>query len=193
MHFASIVSIVLLMHCWCAETSNGSENTPQDVTYCQLVKNTSAFSGKRIRIRAIYSYMFEISRLKSPSCCSEVDVPIWVDFAESRDASSQKLFRKFPKGIGLVLATFEGTMQTGGPYGDGGYRAKFTVDKIENIEAKAKPSPNRKPTWVPRDCEASGPSAGGAPLTALCCRGGLHFANLFFVKGRCASSFLIFP
>jgi hypothetical protein len=135
-----------------AQTSTA--NPAQIVEYCQLVRAPSSFVGKRIRIRAVYSYMFEVSRLKPPACCPDRDVPIWVDFNEELEGSSRKLFHKFPKGMGFVLATFEGTLQGGGPYGDGGYRFKFAVDKIENLENKANPSPDHHPSWIPI-CEAS--------------------------------------
>lgn len=99
--------------------------------------------------------MVEISRLKSPECCEERDIPIWVDFNEELEGSSRRLFRRFPKGMGFVLATFEGTLEGGGSYGDGGYRFKFAVDKIENLENKANPSPRHQPEWIP-NCETSG-------------------------------------
>jgi hypothetical protein len=130
----------------------------QIVTYCQLVKAPSLFVGKQIRVRAVYSYMFEVSRFKSPECCPDRDVPIWVEFSEEVEGSSKKLLHKFPKGMGLVIATFEGTLQGGGPYGDGGYRFKFAVDKIENLENKTNPSPDHHPSWIPI-CEASGATA----------------------------------
>jgi hypothetical protein len=65
------------------------------------------------------------------------------------------VYRKFPKGMGLVLATFEGKLESGGPYGDGGYRLKFTVDKIEKLEDKAKASGRSEPAWVPQNCATS--------------------------------------
>jgi hypothetical protein len=139
-----------------ARTSAGSP--AQIVTYCQLIKAPSSFVGKRIRVRAVYSYMFEVSRLKSPECCPDRDIPIWVDFNEELEGSSQKLLHKFPKGMGLVLATFEGTLQGGDSYGDGGYRFKFAVDKIENLENKANPSRDHHPSWIPI-CDASGTTA----------------------------------
>src|SRR6266403_1172509 len=139
-----------------AQTS--AANSVQIVEYCHLVRTPSSFVGKRIRVRAVYSYMFEVSRLKSPACCPDRDVPIWVDFNEELEGSSRKMLRKFPKGMGFVLATFEGTLQGGGPYGDGGYRFKFAVDKIENLENKANPSRDQHPTWIPI-CEAFGTTA----------------------------------
>jgi hypothetical protein len=134
----------------------------QIVSYCELIKVPASFVGKRIRVRAVYSYMFEVSRLKSSTCCPDRDVPIWVDFDEEMEGGSKKLLHKFPKGMGFVLATFEGTLQGGGPYGDGGYRFKFAVDKIENLENKANPSPEHHPAWIPI-CEASSTSSPSTP------------------------------
>lgn len=151
-----ISSIILLTNCAVAGAANKPQNIAQDVTYYELAKSPSAFSGKRIRVRAIYSYMFEVSRLKPPACCAEGDVAVWVDFSEEMDGNSKRLFHKFPKGMGFVLATFEGVFQSGGPFGDGGYRFKLAVDKIEAVENKANPSPAHRPAWIP-NCEA--PSA----------------------------------
>ena len=152
-YFASLV--IFLSSCSIGYQNDEPDNTPQEVTYCQLARDPTAFSGKRIRVRAIYKYMFEMSRLNSPTCCPERQVSIWVDFDEKLGGNSRKLFRRFPKGMGLVLATFSGRFEGGGTYGDGGYRFKFTVDEIENLEARAKPSPGRDPSWIPRNCDAS--------------------------------------
>jgi len=95
-----------------AQTSTA--NPAQIVTYCQIIKAPSSLVGKRIRVRAVYSYMFELSRLKSPECCPDRDVGIWVEFNEEMKGSSKKLFHKFSEGMGTVLATFEGTLQDGG-------------------------------------------------------------------------------
>jgi len=65
------------------------------------------------------------------------------------EGNSLKHYRKFPKGMGLALAIFEGRFESGGPYGDGGYRLKFTVQKIEKLEATAKASAHHDPDWVP--------------------------------------------
>lgn len=156
-YFAPLV--IFLFSCSMAYPNDKPGNAPQEVTYCQLARDPAAFSGKRIRVRAIYSYMFELSRLKSPTCCAERDVPIWVDFDEKLGRNSRKLFRKFPRGMGLVLVTFTGKFEGGGPYGDGGYRFKFTVDQIGKLEARAKPSPGRDPAWIPKNCDTS----DGAP------------------------------
>jgi hypothetical protein len=153
---------LLLSSCCLARAGNKPEAVPQDVSYCQLAKDPSAFSEKRIRIRAIYSYMFEVSRLKSPTCCSDHDAQIWVDFADELEGSSKRLFHKFPEGMGMVLAVFVGKVETGSVYGPFGERVRLVVDRIEKLEKKAKPSVGQNPSWVPQDCEALGISFGRA-------------------------------
>jgi hypothetical protein len=148
-----IVALVLLTSSCCAATHKPA-STARAVSYCDLVKAPQQFAGKRIRVRAIYKYGFEIQRLDSPACCPERGVKIWVEIETELAGDSLKVYHKFPKGMGLALATFEGTFESGGPYGDGGYRLKFTVDKIERLEAMAKPSTDH-PAWVPKDCETS--------------------------------------
>jgi hypothetical protein len=95
------------------------ETEPQDVTYRQLAGDPTEFSGKRIRIQAIYSYMFEVSALKPPTCCTEHDIDIWVDFDSELEGESKRLFNKSPKGMGFVLAVFLGTIETADAYGTG--------------------------------------------------------------------------
>lgn len=112
-----------------------TESTVLAVSYCDLVKTPQQFAGKRIRVHAIYKYGFENQRLDSPACCPERGVKIWVEIETGLEGDSLKVYHKFPKGMGLALATFEGTFESGGPYGDSGYRLKFTVDKIEKLEA----------------------------------------------------------
>jgi len=149
-----VASFLISPNCLAGETTNKVGSPAQEVAYCQLTEAPSSFVGKQIRVRAIYSYMFEVSRLKSPVCCPGRDVSIWIDFDEGLDGGSKKLLHKFPKGMGFVLATFEGIFQGEGAYG-GGYQFKFAVDKIEKLENNANPSPLHHPSWVPKDCETS--------------------------------------
>jgi hypothetical protein len=145
--------VLILSFSCCSAEAQKPEGAVQDVSYCELVKTPQSFSGKRIRVRAIYRYGFEIQRLGQPACCSERAIKIWVEMEAGLQGHSLKIYRKFPKGMGLALATFAGTFESGGPYGDGGYRFKFTVDQIEKLEATAKPSPSHDESWVPQNCD----------------------------------------
>ena len=132
-----------------------SDSTVRELSYCELAKTPQPFAGKRIRVRAVYKYGFEIQRLEPPACCPERRVEIWVEMNVELEGHSRRLYQEFPKGMGLALATFEGTFETGGPYGDGGCRLKFTVDKIEKLEGTAKPSSHPAPAWLPPNCSES--------------------------------------
>lgn len=133
-----------------ASVSAQKPEPAQDVSYCELVKTPQHFKGKRIRVRAIYRYGFEVSSLDSPRCCPERGAKTWVEIEPELDRGSHRLYRKFPDGMGLALATFEGKFESGGPFGDGGYQLMLTVDKIENLEGVAKISVNHVPAWVPK-------------------------------------------
>jgi hypothetical protein len=132
------------------------EADPQEVTYCQLAGDPTKFSGKRIRIQAIYSYMFEVSALRAPTCCPEHDIGIRVDFDSELEGESKRFFNKFPKGMGFVLAIFVGTIETGDAYGTG-QRVHFFVEHIEEVKQMANPPQGQFPAWIPQGCKASVP------------------------------------
>lgn len=149
------LAILLIASC-CQDEAQQSETSAQEISYCELAKAPQSYSGKRIRVRAIFRYGFEIQQLDPPVCCAESAARIWVQMDSELRGDSLKLSRKFPKGMGLALATFVGSFEANGPYGDGRYRFKFTVDHIEKLEGTAKPSPSHLPAWVPQDCGKSG-------------------------------------
>jgi len=155
------ISIVLL--CCSANASSSPQKTAQELTYCDLARNPSAFSGKRIRVRAIYRYAFEIQRLEAPVCYPE-GAKVWLEIGSGIEGSSLKLFRKFPKGEGLVLATFVGTFESGGAYGTFADKHKLTIDQIEKVERMAPSSGKQNaPVWVPKNCQASETTQPGDP------------------------------
>lgn len=148
-------SVLLLLN-WLILMASSASPTVQTVTYCDLTKKASAFSGQQVRIRAIYRYAFELQRLEAPECCPEKDGKIWVEIQPSLDHRSEKLFRKFPKGEGVVLATFVGRFESGGTYGTFADRKRLLVEQIESVE-KTAPSARRQaaPLWAARDCGES--------------------------------------
>jgi hypothetical protein len=68
MKSCAIASAVFLLACRVA-WADAMPEARLDVSYCQLAKDPSAFSGKRVRVRAIYHFGFEIQRLESLTCC----------------------------------------------------------------------------------------------------------------------------
>ena len=146
-------ALVLAWACVCLVQANGLHAAvAQDVSYCDLARTPAQFSGKRVSVRAIYRYGFEVQSLDPPGCCPERAGKIWLEMDPKLGRGTLNLLHKFPKGMGLVLATFTGTLETGGPYGDGGYRSKFEIDRVEKIEATSKVHSGREPSWIPQNC-----------------------------------------
>ena len=102
----------LLLTCCIAWADDQPESPPMEVSYCQLAIDPSAWTGKRIRVRAIYHYGFEFYRLESPHCCQERATKIWVQ-TDALDGRSERLFRKLDKGMGWALVVFVGRFDVG--------------------------------------------------------------------------------
>ena len=160
--------IALLLASVVAWGDDGVAIPPQEVTYCQLAKDPSSFLGKRIRVRALYVYGFELQMLKSPVCCPLPELKMGVDFDPAMDDRSEKLFHKLDKGMGFALAVFFGRFEritnvsSQLPSGD---RFQLTVDTVEKVERSVRSSGRRKdPSWVPRDCTVSISTAAKAEL-----------------------------
>ncbi len=152
----AIAILLLLPPLASAQLDKRANVRPEDVTVCDLAKNPAAYSGKRIRVRAIYRYAFESQELESPSCCPVTPAPIWLVVDILLDDSSEKLYRKFPEGAGLVLATFTGTFETGNAYGTFADKSQLTANHIERIEHAARSaSKDDDPTWVAKNCSVS--------------------------------------
>jgi hypothetical protein len=146
-------SVVVLLAFLVVVASQAHGPATQDVTYCQLAKDPSAFSGKRIRVRAVYRYGPKVQDLEPPDCCpNEMDLT-WLKLEPWLRGDSLKQFAKFPKAEGIVLATFAGTFKSGGAYGVFGDKYELDVDEIDDLEGTA-PSPLRQndPPWVPQNC-----------------------------------------
>ena len=128
---------------------------PEDVTYCRLTENPAAFIGKRIRIRAIYNYGFEVSILRSPTCCPERGPNVGIVFDSGMDDRSDKPVKKLDTGMGVALATFVGRVDrvknasSRLPSGD---RLELTVERIETVEKSVPYRPGVIPKWVPSGC-----------------------------------------
>jgi hypothetical protein len=139
--------VVLLLSAVAAAESSA----PVTISYCDLIRDPQSAVGKKITVRAVYRYGFELQRLDPADCCPGKRLKIWVEMGSSA-GRSKKFLDRFPKGMGLALATFSGQFETGGPFGSGEYRFLFIVDDLSNVEAMAHPTDAEKPPWKIKDC-----------------------------------------
>src|SRR3954452_3204426 len=143
MHLRLAIWIVLLVTSIVAWAHDHVDTTTQEVDYCQLAKDPSSFLGKRIRIRVLYVYGFEVQILKSPVCCPVREPKMGVDFDQEMDDRSQKLFRRLDKGMGVAIAVFDGRFERISnassqlPSGD---RFQLTVARIKRVEKSVRSS-----------------------------------------------------
>jgi len=143
----------------------GATPPPTSALYCALADDPSLFVGKQIVVRAVYRYGFEIQRLDPTECCPGKKSKIWVEIG-LMDAQSKRIFNKFPKGTGLALATFSGKFEVGGPFGDGGYRYRLSVDHIMRLEATGHPSEANQPPWTVSNCTSVANETHSAPAAS---------------------------
>lgn len=120
------------------------------VSYCDLMRKPEQYSGKVVRVSAIYRYGFEWSELYCLECVSEART--WVDLTESFVSSTKASVRKKigPHGFKgrTVRVVMVGRFDGGGGYGHmGAYRFRLLVDQLANAEVilNDSPSPNALP------------------------------------------------
>jgi hypothetical protein len=154
----------MLTICSMAQIADKPTGSPQDVSYCELAKDPAAFIGKRIRIRVIYRYAFEIERLEPPVCCPDNGPKIWVNIEPNLEGRSRKLFRKLNKGQGVALVVFIGKFEGGEVYGTFADRFQLSVEEIERVEHTSRSSRRQDdPEWVPRNCKKSDATPAPTP------------------------------
>jgi hypothetical protein len=123
------------------------------VSYCDLMRKPEEYSGKVVRVSAIYRYGFEWSELYCLECIGEART--WVDLDESFASSTKAKVRKKIGPHGAMGRTVRvimiGRFNVGGGYGHmGAYRFRLLVDHLENAEVilNDSPSPNALPKEV---------------------------------------------
>jgi hypothetical protein len=152
------LSPILLIACSAALGDNNGQSPPREVAYCQLLSNPSAYLGKRVMVRAIFSYGFEVQMLKSPVCCPQVEPQFGVEF-DLADNRSEKLLHKLDKGMGVALAVFVGRFDRVSNVSSqlpSGERFQLSVDRIEKVEKSVWWGQGTGPAWVPKDCRETG-------------------------------------
>jgi len=117
------------------------------------MRKPEQYSGKVIRVSAIYRYGFEWSELYCLECVSEAKT--WVDLDESFVSSTKASVRKKigPHGFKgrTVSVIMVGRFDVGGGYGHmGAYRFRLLVSRVEKADVllNDSPSPNALPKEV---------------------------------------------
>jgi hypothetical protein len=155
----AVLVILSILACTVAHGSDVSQGEAIDVDYCQLVKDPSKFSGKRIRLRAIYVYGFEVSLLEPPNCCNDPLPKMWARIVELDDRSNKLFQKKLNKGMGTALVVFVGKFETGfaSPFGE---KLRMTVEAIDKVERSTKSNgQSPDPNWIPKCKKPSEPVA----------------------------------
>jgi hypothetical protein len=131
-----------------SQTTQSIEN----VTFCQIAENPSAYVAKQVRVRAIYRYALEERELEQPECCPgnklgkmRVVGPSGnPDYPDQFTRRANRLAKRLMNGMsGVALVDLVGRVD----------RGVFQIERIEQIERLSRPADrDHDPSWVPRDC-----------------------------------------
>jgi hypothetical protein len=136
---------VLLVLFGMAVLASANSKTASAVSVCDLLSHPSQFANRRVRVKAVYRYSFEVQQLDSITCCPSQHQRIWVEFGDL-NGRSRRLYKRLPTGTGIALVKLGGTFKVGGPFADG-YRLDLRVERIEGVDASYR-------SWSPRPASA---------------------------------------
>lgn len=105
------------------------------LSYCDLLKSHSRYSGKLVRLKASWRFGFERSFLSGKEC-SEQSMA-WLEFVDDKDACPQSKENRTLPGANDKEAdvTVVGRLYGPGKYGHlGAYEYKFVVTCMEKIK-----------------------------------------------------------
>ncbi len=132
----SLSVLILLPFLW--QVTLGQENSYNKTTveYCDLIKNPEIFDGKEVTVRATYRYGFEWSEIFCIECRDFGKTWLEIGYITKK---SERVLKKLPKDDGTVNAVFTGTFESSkGPFGDGGYRFRFLLKSISDVDLVTK-------------------------------------------------------
>ncbi len=107
------------------------------VSYCELIRNPSAYDGKKVRIAATYRSGYEWSELYDPDCF-DFERRTWVEF-ENLNAESRRVLEdlRTERSEGRTLSvTFAGIFESStGVYGHrNDYKYLLKVSNVDQAE-----------------------------------------------------------
>lgn len=135
------LSITIQVSCPSAGLQEQGNNKITDpfmtVPYCELIRNPSAYDGKKVRIAATYRSGYEWSELYDPDCF-DFEKRTWVEF-ENLNAESRRVLEdlRTERSEGRTLSViFTGTFESlTGDYGHrNDYKYLFKVSDVDQAE-----------------------------------------------------------
>ncbi len=124
------------------DNSGNSISSPQNINFCELMKNPETYVGKYIRIEATYSYLITMEFVLSAECDPKVKA-VSVGFADgkfdklSNEISSAKKSLKKNDITTTVIGKFLGPRKPDSKYNYGHYgwsKYQFEIHTFEKIE-----------------------------------------------------------
>lgn len=138
--FSMIFSIFLMINWSAASPSTGSSDSVDDqaipsVSYCGILKDPKAYTGKLVRIKAVWQFGFEITSLYDRKCREKPQA--WLEFADEKHLCPETNRNLSIPGRSDKEAevTVTGRLYGPGRYGHlGGYQFKFVVVCLEKVK-----------------------------------------------------------
>jgi|SRR5215469_14672285 len=138
---------------------SSSKDVPT-VAYCDLIRNPDIYSGKLVRISAVYRVGYEWQEFYCLDCF-ELERRMWVEFDTEESSCPKRVSKRLTKvWEGTFSMTVVGEFQSsGGRYGhENGYRYRFMVKCVEAQKRllKGGPVPAQVPPAAVKDtCKAT--------------------------------------
>ena len=132
------------------------------VAYCDLIRNPDTYSGKLVRISAVYRFGFEWQEFYCLDCF-EMETRTWVKFDDEESSCTRRVSKRLTKAwAGTFSMTVVGEFQSSrGRYGhENGYRYQFMVKCVEAQKRLLKSGffPAQVPSGTLKDaCKAAPP------------------------------------
>jgi hypothetical protein len=119
----ALISLMFLSAAIHAQTS---------VKLCDLLRNPEKYRDQQVKVRATFRYGFEWQQLYCLDCLDKGRAWLWLP--NDMDEESEKVFKKMPKGDGIVNLTVVGVFHFGSSYGHlNGYRYELIAQKISDV------------------------------------------------------------
>ena len=97
-----------------------------------LLRTPEKYRDQRVKVRATFRYGFEWQQLYCLDCLGKGKA--WLTLQNDVDDQSERVFKKMPKGAGIVNLTITGVFHYGASYGhQNGYRYEVIAQEIRDV------------------------------------------------------------